>query len=289
MQYARDDTGVTRRDRRTDSSQGQDAHAQLLAEIRSGALRPRDRMTEADIAARLGISRTPVREAIRQLEADGLVVHVPRVGAVVRSLDYSEVTELYEMRAVFEGTAARLTARTASGVELAELAAINAEMGRAGTDPRRLYELNRQFHQTMLNAAKNRFLLRSVEALQKTLLILGPSTMEESDRAAEAIGEHEAVLAALRARDEAEAEQAMRRHIEAAQRTRLRQFREAADPPLRTAGQAAPARAQPATADAGPARAAARTQDEARRGGAGAGQAKPAGRDPGRADMTEDR
>ena len=61
-------------------SQGQDAYQRLIAEIRVRALRPGDRLTESDIAARLGISRTPVREAIRALEADGLVVHVPRVG-----------------------------------------------------------------------------------------------------------------------------------------------------------------------------------------------------------------
>ncbi|MFY0690538.1 MAG: GntR family transcriptional regulator [Paracoccaceae bacterium] len=211
--------------KQADRSQGQDTYGRLIEDIRTGALRPRQRLTETEIATRLGISRTPVREAIRQLEADGLVVHIPRVGAVIRSLDYSEVTELYEMRAVLEGTAARLTARTAAPVEIAELEAISEEMARSTGDPRLMSDLNRQFHHTMLNAAKNRFLSRSVEALEKTLMILGPSTMEESDRAHEALQEHGEVLDAIREGDEQRADAAMRSHIEAAQRVRLRQFR----------------------------------------------------------------
>ncbi|MFT7107842.1 MAG: DNA-binding GntR family transcriptional regulator, partial [Yoonia sp.] len=182
-------------------SQGQDAYQRLISEIRAGALRPGDRLTEADLAARLGISRTPVREAIRALETDGLVVHIPRVGASIRRLNYREVTELYEMRTVLEGTAARLAARTTSDVELAELEAISGEMALALSDDAQLYELNRHFHRTLLNAARNRFLMDAVAALEKTLLILGPSTMGDRDRAVQAQQEHEALIIALRKRD----------------------------------------------------------------------------------------
>lgn len=212
-------------EKKPDISQGRDAYERMVAEIQAGALRPNDRLTETDLAARFGISRTPVREAIRRLETEGLVIHLARVGATVRALDYAEVTELYEMRAVLEGTAARLSARAASDIELAELDAINTEMSRAGSDVTRLYDLNRQFHAALLDAAKNRFLVKAVEAVQKTLLILGPSTMEEGSRTAEALAEHQEVLEALCARDGVRAEAAMRRHIEAAHRVRLRQFR----------------------------------------------------------------
>ncbi|WP_212524499.1 GntR family transcriptional regulator [Actibacterium sp. MT2.3-13A] len=215
---------------RGETSQGQGAYARLLEEIRSGALRPGDRLTETELAKRLQISRTPVREAIRQLEADGLVTHVPRVGATIRTLGYSEVMELYEMRAVLEATAAGMAARSASEIEIAELEAINAEMAGARDDGARLYALNRQFHLTLLDAAKNRFLVKSMNALQKTLLILGPSTLEEAARAEEALAEHAAVIAALKARDAATAEATMRRHIEAAHRLRLRQLRDRARP-----------------------------------------------------------
>jgi len=206
-------------------SQGDAAYHQLLDAIRSGAMQPGTRLIETDLARQFGVSRTPIREAIRQLEADGLVVHLPRLGAAVRSLDYAEVMELYEMRAVLESTAARLAARAASEVEIAELAALNAEMAQAGEDTAIVYGLNRQFHLTLLDAAKNRFLTRAMATLQKTLLILGPSTLAERERADEAVAEHEALLDALRRRDGAAAETIMRAHIEAAHRRRMRQLR----------------------------------------------------------------
>lgn len=206
-----------------DLPQGQDAYRRLLGDIRGGVLAPGDRLLETEIAARLGISRTPVREAIRLLEADGLVEHIPRQGATVRRLDAGEVTELYEMRGVLEGTAARMAARMASAVELGELAAINAGMVAARGDAPRMYELNRRFHAVLLSAARNRYLARSVAGLQKTLLILGPSTLNEPERADAAGREHAAVLEALERRDEVGAEAAMRAHVAAAHATRLRQ------------------------------------------------------------------
>lgn len=204
--------------------QGDSVYRRLLEEISRGILLPGARLRETELAERLGISRTPVREAIRQLEADGLVAHIPRQGATIRVLDYTEVMELYEMRAVLEGTAARLAARAASDLELEELAALNAELA-AAPDPRSAYELNRQFHMTLLDAAKNRYLIKSVNALQKTLLIIGPSTLTEADRASQAVQEHENVLAALKDRDGTRAETLMRAHIEAAHRVRLKALR----------------------------------------------------------------
>ncbi|QYK42113.1 MAG: GntR family transcriptional regulator [Paracoccaceae bacterium] len=204
--------------------QGQNAYRRLLDDIRNGTLPPGARLRETDLADRLGISRTPVREAIRQLEADGLVIHLPRQGATIRSLDHAEVVELYEMRAVLEGTAARLAARAASDIELAELAALNAELAASPAGPA-AREVNRQFHRSLLDAARNRFLLKSMSALQKTLLILGPTTLADPARAEAAVAEHAAVLAALNARDGAEAEAAMRAHVGAALSARLRGMR----------------------------------------------------------------
>jgi DNA-binding GntR family transcriptional regulator len=212
--------------RKSDVPQGQDAYQRIVAEIRSGKLMPGERMTETDLAARLGISRTPVREAIRQLEADGLVTHTPRIGATIRTLDHAEISELYEMRTVLEGTTARFAARAASDVELAELAAINQAMAEAeGAEA--LYPLNQQFHRALLDAARNRFLVKAVGAIHKSLLILGPSTMIEDDRASAAQEEPSRVLTALQNRDPDTAEAAMRAHIEAAHRARLRQLRRA--------------------------------------------------------------
>ncbi|MCC5959052.1 MAG: GntR family transcriptional regulator [Rhodobacteraceae bacterium] len=207
-------------------SQGQSAYDRLLDEIRHGTLPPGARLREVELAARLGISRTPVREAIRRLEADGLVEHLPRQGASLRRLSYAEVMELYEMRAVLEGTAARLAARAASGLELRELAEINTEMTSNAT-PAEIVRLNRQFHSALINAAKNRYLQRAIGAMGRTLLILGQSTLFDPVRIASAAQEHDQLLQALHARDGTAAEAAMRTHIEAAHRIRLRQLRDA--------------------------------------------------------------
>ncbi len=206
------------------SLQGDGAYRRLLEEIRVGALRPGARLTETELADRLAISRTPVREALRRLEADGLVTHEPRVGAMVRALDHAEVMELYEMRSVIEGAAARLAARGASAVELEALGALNARMADE-RDPQRLAELNRAFHLTLIDAARNRYLVRAAAAVHKPLLILGPTTLDEDGRAEAAVAEHAAIMAALTARDGDGAEAAMRRHMDAAHRVRLRQMR----------------------------------------------------------------
>lgn len=206
--------------------QGQSAYDRLLEDIRLGALPPGARLREVELAARLGLSRTPVREAIRRLEADGLVEHLPRQGASLRRLSYAEVMELYEMRAVLEGTAARLAARAASDLELRELSEINAEMI-ASSDPADISRLNRQFHAALINSAKNRYLKRAIGAMARTLLILGPSTLYDPARSKSAAEEHEVLLQALYARDGVAAETQMRAHIEAAHRIRLRQLRDA--------------------------------------------------------------
>ena len=206
---------------------GETTYERLCEEIRSGKLPPGSRLRETEIAERLAVSRTPVREAIRRLEADGLVDHLPRSGAVVRKLEYPELMELYEMRTVLEGTAARLAARAASPVELEELVAINDEMRAAAGRPEVVIGLNRQFHKLLLDAARNRFLLRAMATVENTLLILGSSSMAKPDRAREAVDEHREVLDALLARDGAAAEAAMRRHMERAQFARLRMLRRA--------------------------------------------------------------
>ncbi|WBU60931.1 GntR family transcriptional regulator [Paracoccus albus] len=208
---------------------GDSVYERLCEDIRSGVLSPGSRLREAEIAERHAVSRTPVREAIRRLEAEGLVDHLPRSGAIVRKLDYSETMELYEMRTVLEGTAARLAARAASSVELEELQAINDEMREADGHADRLVTLNRQFHHLLHEAARNRFLIKSMASVDNTLLILGASSMHLPERAVAAVDEHSKVLDALLARDGLAAESAMRRHMERAQFARLKILRHSAE------------------------------------------------------------
>lgn len=207
-----------------DEPQGAAAYRRLLDDIRRGDLAPGARLRETELAERLGISRTPVREAIRMLEADDLVTHQPRLGATVRRLGHGEVVELYEMRAVLEGTAARLAARGAAMVEIEELAALNEAMARAAS-PEAARDLNRQFHHALQQAARNRFLGRTMAAIGKAMLILGPTTLTDPARAAEVVAEHAEILTAVAGRDGPRAEAAMRAHIEAALKLRLRDLR----------------------------------------------------------------
>jgi DNA-binding GntR family transcriptional regulator len=132
--------------------------------------------------------------------------------------------DLYEMRAVLEGTAARLAARAASDIEIEELYDMNQTLKGTG-NAAEAFVLNRQFHAAILDAAKNRFLSRSITSLQKALMILGPTTLTEPDRAEKAVAEHFGALDAIKSRDGELAEAAMRAHIEAAQRVRVRALR----------------------------------------------------------------
>lgn len=206
------------------SPQGQTVYRQLLTEIGSGGLLPGARLRETELAERLSTSRTPVREAIRRLEIDGLVTHVPRQGATVRKLEYGEIVELYEMRMVLEGTAARLAARSALDFEIDELMAINDELRRAPLGPP-AQEMNRQFHRLLIETARNRYLVKSVSALQKAMLILGPTTLGDLERQDEACAEHAQVIQAISARNGEAAEQGMRNHIASALKARVRALR----------------------------------------------------------------
>ena len=197
----------------------------VLKAIRAGDLAPGDRVREADLAAKLGLSRTPVREALRRLEAQGIIEHRPRIGAVVRRLSHSEVVELYEMRVILERTAAEMAAQHATGAELDEISDLNAALAQAGAAPRQAAELNARFHQCIALAARNRFLLGALEAMAHSLLLLGPTTLEDDARISTVVAQHGAIIDALRAGDRAAAGQAAAGHIETSLRHRLKAMR----------------------------------------------------------------
>ena len=203
-------------------------YQQLITRIQKGLLKPGDYLREQVIAEELGVSRTPVREALRRLESDGLVISEPRFGMVIRDLSYAEVVELYEIREVLERTAAQMSARVITAIELQELELIQGAMEKARHDSQEMAVLNHAFHVAVLNSAKNRYLWKALESVQKAMLILGPSTMEFPERADTAIEEHRLLLEALRARDVEKAERVMGEHLTNAQRYRLKQFHQRA-------------------------------------------------------------
>jgi DNA-binding GntR family transcriptional regulator len=203
-------------------SRGEIAYGRLKEAIQAGDLTPGQRIRENEMASWLEMSRTPVREALRRLEADGLLTFAPYRGMVISELDHQAVMELYSMREVLEGTAAGLAARHASDAEIAVLKDIVASELEDKDNARRIASQNRHFHGALYRAAHNRYLLKTLNVLSDAMALLGMTTMVITGRSETAHGEHLAVVAAIEARDSGAAEAAMREHIRMAQRARLR-------------------------------------------------------------------
>jgi DNA-binding GntR family transcriptional regulator len=202
-------------------SSASEAYELLLEEIEDGGLPPGTRLREAELAGRLSISRTPVREALKRLELQGLVAHEPHHGAVVASLEYGEVAELYLLREVLEGTAARLAAQHATMVEIGVLRDM-VDRDRALTDqPAELARTNRLFHQQVRDSARNRFVNRALENLRLSLALLAGTTLGAQGRGDAAVAEHAAIVDRIAARDQDGAEAAARQHIQTAFKTRV--------------------------------------------------------------------
>ena len=202
-------------------SSASEAYDLLLAEIEEGGLPPGTRLREAELAERLAISRTPVREALKRLELQGLVAHEPHHGAVVAALEYGQVTELYLLREVLEGTAARLAAQHATAVEIGVLQGMVARDHALLGQPQTLARSNRQFHQQIRDTARNRYLAIALENLRLSLALLAGTTLGAPGRAAQSVAEHAGIVACIAARDCDGAEAAARGHILNAFRTRI--------------------------------------------------------------------
>jgi len=189
------------------------AYATLRREIVEGRFAPGRRMREIELAQRLGISRTPTRQALSRLELEGLLALRPRAGLVVSVLDMDAVEELYEMRAALEGAAAGMAARHASPRDLALLTRLLDEETGLGSEPMNLYRHNRELHEAIHMAAHNRYLEKSLHALHDAIALLGPTTLAATGRPVVAHAEHAAIVKAIAARDDALADRLARAHI----------------------------------------------------------------------------
>lgn len=203
---------------------GEHAYRHIRSAIQGGQLKPGERLREVELAESIGLSRTPIREALARLESEGLIVHDATRGIMVAELDYSMVTELYYMREVLEGTAARLTAQHASEVEISILEDLCRQYEAALGNEEQLAISNRQFHDTLYRCSHNRYLVNMLTVLHDALSLLGSTTLGNPERAAETLKEHEAVVDAIRNRDADGAEQALRAHIRAAQKVRMKRL-----------------------------------------------------------------
>lgn len=212
-----EDSPATRRG----EPRSEQAYKHIIDGINSGTLPPGTRVTETELAERTGLSRTPVREALNRLQLEGIVVNDPNRGTIITELDHSMMSELYAMREVLEGTAAGLAARHASEVEIGFLREIN-ERDATLTNITDLVNNNKLFHSTLYRCAHNRYLLKMLNSLQESMMLLGRSTLATPSRAETARSEHAAVIDALEKRDAQAAEALARKHIREAFKIRLK-------------------------------------------------------------------
>ena len=196
----------------------------ILAAIAARDLPPGTRLIETELGQQLSVSRTPLREAMAGLKADGILSHDDD-GIRVRQLDWSAVNNLYEMRATLEGMAAYQAAKRASIAEKKVIAAINQDenqMINDGATPDQLAQINSKFHASILAAAGNPFLTESYDRLSRLLILLGVTAYSLPERVHGIQQEHNAINKALQNSDAQAAEAAMKTHLMHGLEARLR-------------------------------------------------------------------
>ncbi|HEV8673625.1 MAG TPA: GntR family transcriptional regulator [Methylomirabilota bacterium] len=204
----------------TDGVQSQVAGA-LRRAIVSGLLQPGEALSETVLARRFGVSRTPVREALKQLERERLVAIVPRVGTYVRKATADEVLDALVVKEALEGAAARLLAQRPQAPEIAELGRVtrDLEQAAAGGDLPRVVEANQRFHELIHRGSASAKLQFHLELLLNEFRVpyqrLVSLTLSRPARLRRMLEEHRRIVAALAAHDPAEAERAMRAHVRA--------------------------------------------------------------------------
>lgn len=188
--------------------------------IYSGALPRGSRVHQEDLAAELGVSRTPVREALRRLAAEGLVEMRTNRGARVCDIDHAGMRSAYEARLVLEPGAARLAAQRRLELPLQQMAAAIARQRRSMHNVATSFEANRAFHLALVAGSGNEFLLRFAERLWVARIgaAIYERQLRSQTRLALDIAEHEQILAAVSAGDARRAESLTKRHLTHAMR-----------------------------------------------------------------------
>jgi len=202
-------------------SQPTDAYTLILDAIDSGVYKPGDRLVESDLADRLGVSRTPIREALQRLETQSLLTRDGR-SLIVSSLDHNQLAELYVVRAELEALAANLAARHATDEEIHVLRDMVEEDRSLMGNPDAMSRANRRFHKQIHLASHNRFLVQQLDLVHRSMALLATTSLAAVGRDEAAIAEHDAIVSAIEARDTSSAAEALKAHISKAFVTRLK-------------------------------------------------------------------
>lgn len=204
-----------------------DAYRKILHAIDMGDFNPGDRLVESELAEQLGMSRTPVREALQRLETQGVLSRDGR-SLIVASLDHDQLGELYVVRSVLEGLAARLAAQHAAPEEVRVLGEMVDADCALMDDPGAMSRANKRFHRQIHLASHNRFLIHQLDSVRRSLALLSTTTFAAEGRPEIAMREHQEIVDAIAARDGDRADRAAQTHISTAYETRLKADAEAA-------------------------------------------------------------
>jgi DNA-binding GntR family transcriptional regulator len=188
--------------------------AELLRQrIFSRNLEPGSWIDELRIAEELGISRTPLREALKVLAAEGLVTMKVRRGAYVTEVSEQDLRDVYHLLSLLESDAAGVVAATADDSHLAELADLHSQLEAAVHDAEAFFKVNERFHMRLLELANNRWRDQMVADLRKVMKLNRHNSLLKSGRIAESLAEHRAIMQALLARDATATTNRMREHF----------------------------------------------------------------------------
>jgi DNA-binding GntR family transcriptional regulator len=186
----------------------------LEAEIAGGRLEPGSRLDEQEIAARFGVSRTPVREAFRLLAAHQLVELRGRQAATVRAIGAHTLVEMFQVMAELEGLCARLAARRITEPQRARMIEIHARLKAvAGGEIDIFYDVNQEFHEAIYEASCNAFLADQTRRLRNQVAAYRRRVTRMPNRVVDTLREHEAIMEAIFAHDSERAHRAMRDHL----------------------------------------------------------------------------
>lgn len=190
---------------------------QRIFAAKPGDMEPGAWIDELRLAEEYGISRTPLREAIKVLAAEGLVTMKMRRGAYVTEVNAKDLRDVFHLMGVLEADAAATVAGKATAAQIQALEALHQQLEKATSDRVKFFQLNEAFHVKLLEIADNKWRDQMVADLRKVMKLNRAQSLLKAGRIEESLAEHAAIMAALKKRDSDAAQAAMRAHIESGQ------------------------------------------------------------------------
>jgi len=208
-------------ERNDDLPRGAFVYQNLRESLRFGEFKPGEKIREVDICRRFNVSRTPVREALKLLLADGFLAAAPGGRLAVAGIDLEQAEEIYEMRETVEGLAARLAARKAKTTDIVELSGILDEHARSLGNDNRSLRINDRFHMKIYEISRNRYILKTADLLLNSIGMIRIATSDRFSYKDESYNQHRAIFSAIERGDTQGAEDAARHHIREGRRMRI--------------------------------------------------------------------